>query len=370
MKIAILLWRFLPRYIGGAEIATYNIAKYLAKRGHEVHIITSSESGILNQEQQNFYIHTIKRGKVRFIRFLPFLIRILAVLRKIKPDIIHAQTIGMGIVGFLAKKFFKIPYIVYGRGSEVYLSWPLKNQVSKLVFRHADAVIALTEDMKKLLQRFCNREVYVIPNGIELDRFSNLPKKEEVLSKIGIDKQENVIIFVGRLCYVKGVKYLIQAMNIITKENRKVKLLIIGDGEERQNLENFVKELNLENNVIFLGNFHNEKIPEYMSASDIFVLPSLSEGFPVVILEAMACGLPIVATNVGGIPYIIKERENGFLVMPKNAEQIAEKVLYLIENKNILKEISENNKERVKDYNLNNVVEKLEKIYFYVKNKS
>lgn len=368
MRIAILLWRFLPKYVAGVEIATYNIAKYLSKRGHEVHVITSSESGILNQDQQNFYIHLIKRGKVRFIRYIPFLIRILLVLRKIKPDIIHAQTIGMGVVGFLAKKFFKIPYVVYGRGSEVYFSWLFKNQISRLVLRHADAVVALTEDMKKSLQRFCNREIYIIPNGIELDRFINLPKKEETLSRIGINDQENIILFVGRLCYVKGVEYLIRAMNIIVnKKNKKVKLIIIGDGEERQNLEKLTKELNLGNNVIFLGKIPNEKIAEFMASSDVFVLPSLSEGFPSVILEAMACGLPIVATNVGGIPYVVNEEENGFLVMPKDSEQIAEKILFLLENKNISEEISKKNKEMIKKYDLNNIIQELEKVYFCVK---
>ena len=104
-----------------------------------------------------------------------------------------------------------------------------------------------------------------------------------------------------------------------------------------------------------------------MAASDVFVLPSLSEGFPVVILEAMACGLPIVATNVGGIPYVVNEEENGFLVMPKNSEQIAEKILFLLENKNVSEEISKKNKEMIKKYDLNNIIQELEKVYFCVK---
>ena len=135
-------------------------------------------------------------------------------------------------------------------------------------------------------------------------------------------KDEKIIIFVGALRPVKGVRYLIEAMKVIIDENRTTKLFIIGDGVERESLERLVEKLGLGDHVNFIGKVPNERVPEYMIASDVFVLPSLSEGFPVTILEAMASGLPIVATNVGGLPEIIKENENGFLVKQKRERAV------------------------------------------------
>ena len=118
----------------------------------------------------------------------------------------------------------------------------------------------------------------------------------------------------------KGVKYLIETLNIIKNKNKNIRLFIVGDGEEREYLEKLVKELTLEDYVRFIGKIPNERVLEYMVASDIFILPSLSEGFPVTFLEAMASGLPIITTNVRGLSEIIIDGENGFLVDPKSPE--------------------------------------------------
>lgn len=121
--------------------------------------------------------------------------------------------------------------------------------------------------------------------------------------------------------------------------------------------------MNIEQYITFIGKVPNEKVPEYMGASDVFVLPSLSESFGIVNLEAMASGLPIIATNVRGLPEIIKNGENGFLVEPKNPEGIAEKVLLLLEDDELGERISNNNRGEVRKYSWENVVETLEGVY-------
>jgi glycosyltransferase involved in cell wall biosynthesis len=197
----------------------------------------------------------------------------------------------------------------------------------------------------------------VIPNGVELDNYKNLQKQDFQVNN------KKIIIFVGSLRPVKGLEYLIKAMGIIHVEMENTILMIIGDGEERKSLEKLVLKLHLENVVTFIGEIPNENIPSYLVQGDVFVLPSLSEGFPNVLLEAMAAGLPIVTTNTKGLSDIIRNEENGYLVEPKNPQQLAEKLLMILKNSTQSKKISNNNIEKAKKYSWKNVVERLEDIY-------
>ena len=268
----------------------------------------------------------------------------------------------MVMPGFLAKKLLRKPYLVWCRGSVVYLPWRFKRAGLGLALRNADAVIALTKDMKREIQKICNREIIVIPNGIDLERFQNL-SREEARNKLQIKADDKIIIFVGSLRPVKGVKYLIKAMKIVRQKEPNARLILIGNGEEKQDLVKLTGDLNLGNLITFVGKIPNEKVPEYMAASNVFVLPSLSEGFPLVSLEAMACGLPIVVSRVCGLPEIVEDGKNGFLVESGNPEQIAEKVLLLLEDDELRERMSRNNKEKVKDYTWEGVIGRLERIY-------
>lgn len=363
MRIAILVQLFPPKWIGGTEIATFNIAENLAKRGHKINVVTSVDSGSVKKEESSgFTIYRILQPRLKFLGVIIFWLKIFFLLKKINPDIIHVQSIVIGIPALIFKKIFNKPYLVYCRGSDVYFPWRRKSLISNSVLKNADKVLALAENMKTKIQDIWGINASVIPNGIDVERFENL-SKADVRRKLGLKREEKIIIFVGTLKSVKGVEYLIEAMSIVNKNNAETKLILIGDGEEKENLKKLVQELNLEHCVFFLGRKSNEKIPEHMAASDIFVLPSLSEGFPNVFLEAMASGLPIVATKVGGVPEIIKDGENGFLVEPKNPQQLAEKILFLLENENLKERISQNNREKVKEYSWEEVVKKLESVY-------
>ena len=366
MKIAILVFNFPPKWLGGTEIATYNIAKHLSKRGHEVHVLTTLDKSLPRESKvEGFYVHRIKIPlKIPTIPILQSLllgIKFTSVVSQINPDIIHLQGISATWIPF-AKKFKK-KYVVWGRGSDIYTSWTLKKVTSSIVIKNAGRVLALTQDMKNEMQKIYNSDdlgVIVIPNGIDLKRFENLPRKN-IRESLGIEGNEKIVLFVGTLKPVKGVSYLIEAMNVV---NNKAKLLLVGDGGERRNLETFVKKSDLQKYVNFVGKIPNDKVPEYMAASDVFVLPSLSEGFPVVVVEAMASGLPIIATDVGGLSEIVKDGENGFLVEPKNTNEIAEKILSLLEADMLRERISENNREKAREYGWVNIIEKLEKIYY------
>lgn len=358
MIIALIVGLFPPKWLAGTEIATYNLADHLARRGHEVHVITSHDAGLPELSEENgFYIHRIAWPKIRFIGIVTFWAKICLTIRKIKPDIVHSQSLLSGIPGWAVKKILKIPYVVWGQGSDVYLPGRFTRMTSKPILQNADAALALTEDMKQKMQDICGREISVVPNGIDIKRFK--------ISSSGGKKAGNskTIIFVGRLHPVKGVQYLIEAMAIIHREMPDVKLVIVGDGTERLRLEELRENLDLNGCIQFAGQVPQERIPKIMHQADIFALPSLSESFGIVIIEAMAAGLPIVTTNVGGLPELIKNWENGFVVEPKNPEAIAEKILLILNNNDLKAIISTNNITKSQQYSWDNAVEKIISTY-------
>lgn len=358
MKIAIIVSLFPPKWLAGTEIATYNLADHLARRGHEVHVITSHDAGLPEISEENgFYIHRIARPKIRFIGIVAFWAKIYLTIRKIKPDIVHSQSLRISIPAWAAQKYQKIPYVVWGQGSDIYLPGRFTRMTSKPILQDADAVLALTEDMKQKMRKICDREVSVVPNGVDLERF-------KISSRGNKEGNAKTIVFVGRLHPVKGVQYLIEAMSIIHLETPDVKLVLVGDGVERSNLEELAERLELNGCIQFVGQVPQERIPQIMHQADVFALSSLSESFGIVNLEAMATGLPIVATNVGGIPDIVEERVNGYLVNAKSPDEIADRILILLQNDEMREEISANNKEKAELFTWDKVTGTVEKIYF------
>jgi glycosyltransferase involved in cell wall biosynthesis len=363
MKIIILVLHFPPKWLAGTELASYSIAKYLGKRDNNVNVITSYDEGLPNhQYKDGFHIFRISRSDIRIFGYLIFWIKIFWNIKKIQPDIVHVQGLYMAVPAFLAKKIFKIPYIISGQGSDVYLSWSFKRIISKLGLNNSKVSLALTEHMKKEMKNISTNRVIVIPNGIDISNY-NLDKFKS-RKKLGINQNQKIITFIGRLEPVKGVKYLIEAINTLKDTELNLKLLIVGYGEDNQKLRLLVKNLELEDHVIFTGKISNERIPDYLAASDIFVLPSLSEGFPVVLLEAMASGLPIITTNVRGLSEIIEDGTNGFLVHPKNSNEIVDRITLILNNKKIVNMMYVENKKKAESYNWNDIVRRLEEIYF------
>ena len=367
MRVALIIYGFLPVHIGGTEVATYHIARHLINEGHEVHIITIRDSGLPKEEiTDGIYIHRVSnRFRQRRVTNWLFRLGALKKIAEINPDIIHCQDIWSGIIGLASKRLLGKPYIACGQGTDIYSSWKHKKTVTKIVSKNADAVIALTEDMRKRLLDIYKREVYIVPNGIELARFEGI-SRENTRKNLGIKSNEKIILFVGTLRPVKGVKYLIKAMKTVFEKQHDARLFIVGSGKEEESLRTLARELNIEKQITFVGRVENELVPEYMAAADIFVLPSLREGMSVVILEAMASGLPIITTDTCGMSEIIRDGRNGLLVEPKKPEQLAEKILLLLQDENLRREISTNNKENARKYNWENITAELKKIYYKV----
>jgi glycosyltransferase involved in cell wall biosynthesis len=229
MRIAILVNLFPPKWLAGTEIATYYIAEHLAQRGHEVHVITSLDEGLPEVScEKGFHIHRLPIVRIRFIGGLTFWADIVRVLRKIKPDIVHAQSLISGMPALLSNKLLRTPYVIYGRGSDVYLPDWFTKLTAKEILKNASAVIALTEHMKRAMQALYSRDFILVPNGINLNENAKREAEGENPGKR--------ILFVGRLHPVKGVQYLLGAMKIVHQELPEAKLVLVGDGEERESI--------------------------------------------------------------------------------------------------------------------------------------
>ena len=363
MRIALLTWNYPPKRAGGTGIATQNIARHLTNRGHQVLVITTRDAGLPEESmEEGFCVHRVRSLKPKLLKYGYFCFKVLLILRGFRPDITHAQAMWTGLPALVTKTVIGKPYLVWGRGSDVYYPRLFKGSLSKLVLSKADAVVALTHDMKKEMLKVCKRDILVIGNGVDSERFGSHSRKE-ARYQLGIREDEKVVIFVGTLVPVKGVRYLIEAMNIIKQERPETRLLIVGDGPEKEKLQSLASQLGVEDNITFTKRVNNSKVAVYLAASDMFVLPTLSEGYPNTIAEAMASGLPIVSTSVRGLSEIIADGRNGFIVTPRNPTELAKKILLTLRSDVLRGEISTNNRAWAKLHTWEKVVGRLMEAY-------
>ena len=292
-------------------------------------------------------LDNLKKSSLALIQVPFFIISQLIYAIKIiyvaKISIIHSHwIIPQGLIGAICSKIFKIRHITTIHGSDINMTkdnWFLK-KVCNLIIDNSNYVTVNSRFTEKLLLKTINKKnlgkVIVIPMGVNVNKFFSL--KENVLNQKYND--ENIIIYVGRLIDWKGVRYLLFALGKVLKTHPKTRLLIFGDGPEKDELIEIVKKLNISNNIEFMGQVKNTELTKYYCASDLFVIPSIvvnghTEGLGVVTIEAMACGTSVIGSNVGGIPDVIINNYNGFLVPEKSEDELAEKINILLSDKTL-----------------------------------
>ena len=364
LKIVILSFVFPlpPRGVGGSELAADSFAQNLAKRGHEIHVITQREKGqIPFEEREGFSIHRLRRLRVRFVGAFLYSIAAYLEVRKIRPDIIHEQ----GTLGFalFINRLSRIPYIVYERGNPYRRPKFYRRFVMAPNLKYSSVVLALTNYMAGGLREICNREVLVLPNGVDLARFDAL-SRDKARIRLGIGENEKVALFVGNINPVKGVEYLIEGMGSLAGKFPQARLFIVGRDMQNGKIQHLVRERNLQAKVVFTGFVPPAQIPQYMIAADVFVLPSVTEGFPNVLLEAMAAGLPLVSTDVCGLPEIVEDGENGLLVPPEDPQGLAEAISRLLDDEDLRKRMGKNARKRAEShFGWDVITGRLEEIY-------
>lgn len=247
----------------------------------------------------------------------------------IKFDIIHCHFLwSSGYVGMKLKEKYNIPFVVTGHGFDVY-KLPFKNNWwrnnIKNILEHADKILTVSQKNRKCLLKLSIEEskISVIGNGYNSRLFYPL-EKGKVRKELGIDKSKKILLSIGNLEVVKGHKYLIEAVNRLKKTFPDILCYIIGEGSLHKELEELIKSNNLDEKMFLLGHMQHQDLNRWINACDVFVLPSLSEGLPIVMLEAIGSGKPFVGSNVGGIAEVITSSQYGFLVKPLNSEKLAE----------------------------------------------
>jgi len=257
---------------------------------------------------------------------------------KPKPDLIHAHFSypdGFGMIG-LAKKW-NIPLVISALGTierkVAYEGSYTSRQIIKAM-NFADKVLSVSEDLKLHIVNLGINEnkVIVVPNGVDTEKFKPAGK-ENARKLLNLPLDKNIILFVGALRSIKGVDYLIEAAKNFVDSNTELYLVGRDDGLKKS-LKKMAQDFKITDFIKFIGPVNHEDIPLWISASDILVLPSLSEGRPNVVLEALACEVPVVATDVGGIPELIINGETGYLVPAKNPLELSEKVNKLLGDEN------------------------------------
>ncbi len=217
---------------------------------------------------------------------------------------------------------------VHGTDVNVTSQYFLRRLMIKHALNQAKKVIAVSYPLKEKLIKMgiAAEKIVVIPNGIDAETFKRLDKTE-CQNKLSLPRDKKNVVYIGNLVPIKGVQYLIEAFENVSDH---ACLHLVGDGDDRKKLEKIVNERNLSGNIKFYGRRPHQEIPYWLSAADVFCLPSLNEGCPNVILEALACETPIVATKVGAIPEMILSEEQGMLVEPANAQALAETINMVI----------------------------------------
>ncbi|PER82242.1 glycosyltransferase [Bacillus cereus] len=274
-------------------------------------------------------------------------------LRKYSPDFLHVHyASGYGTLARLAKVKTMILSVW---GSDVYL-FPKKREINERIIRknlsYADIITSTSYDMERETKKYLEseKEIYITPFGIDTQLF-----------KADNDKRstDNGQFFIGiakKLEKVYGIDYLIQAVSELQEKlkakgyndiSNNLKLIIIGEGSQREELNRLVKNLELEEQVEFIGNVPNVEIPNYLNKLDVFCIPSLSESFGVAALEASACKIPVIASNVGGLPEVVLHGETGYLVEPKNSKELSERLFELAVSPHLRKKFGEKGRELV-----------------------
>jgi N-acetyl-alpha-D-glucosaminyl L-malate synthase BshA len=375
MKIGIVCY---PTFGGSGVVAT-ELGKALADHGHQVHFVTYNQPARLDFFSENLFYHEVSVSKYPLFDYPPYELalasRLVDVVRFEKLDILHVHyAIPHASAAFMAKQILMtygiyIPVVTTLHGTDITLVGKDRTYKPVVTFsiNKSDGVTAVSEHLRKDTFEFfeIENEIRVIPNFIDLTRFSL--KAKDHFKKAIAPSGEKILIHTSNFRKVKRTQDVIR---IFAKVIQKIpsKLLMVGDGEERAECEQLCRDLGVGDNVRFLGK--QDAIEEILSVSDLFLMPSQSESFGLAALEAMACKVPVISSNAGGLPELNVEGKTGFLRDIGDVDGMAEKAIYILEDDARLKTFKDNALARAKEFDLSIILPIYENYYNEVIEKS
>jgi glycosyltransferase involved in cell wall biosynthesis len=363
-----------PPSVGGTQILAYNIAQGLRKKGHLVTVYTSAHP---NQPDFEFREGTaIKRFQLKPHLLSRFLKHPRYITPKMFPFLLSSDVQDVDIIhSFGYCTFQSLLAVIIGKLRNTpclltpqYHPWGTiyANTAGIKVINSANRVIAQCESEFKALARFIKKsKIQKIPTGIDSSRFRNL-SEHDLKKRLNL-QDEKTILSVGKLAGHKGTDTLIKAVSILHHQFKtNVKCLLIGGGERIFEYKSLAKRLGIQDAVIFMGRVDSETLLEGYALADIFVLPSLHESFGITLVEAAACGKPIVSTRVGVAFDIIKENDTGFFCNHSDPDDLAKKIIRVIKDERFSENARENRHSVLENFDWSNVFHKTEETYISV----
>jgi len=367
IKIGIVCY---PTFGGSGVVAT-ELGKALAKEGHEVHFITYSQPSRLDFLNENLFYHEVDFRTYPLFEYPPYetalASKMVSVVKNEKLDLLHVHyAIPHASAAFMAKEILKtqgiiIPVVTTLHGTDITLVGKDASYEPVVAFsiNQSDGVTAVSHDLKKeTLEHFkIIRDVEVIPNFIDLEKFKK--QKKDHFKKAICPNGEMLIVHTSNFRKVKRVHDVVTVFYNIQQEV-PAKLLLIGDGPERVHVEKMCRDMNICDDVRFLGKL--EAVEEVLSVADLFIMPSEKESFGLAALEAMACEVPVISSNTGGIPELNIQGVTGFLSAIGDTEDMTRKALFILD-KNNLPTFKANALARAKEFDISRILPQYEEFY-------
>lgn len=368
MRIGIVLY---PTF-GGSGIVATELGKALSKKGHEVHFITYSEPVRLGELRKNIFYHEVRTSDYPLFKFTPYeqvlTSKLVDVVKFEKLDLLHVHyAVPHASAAYMAQQILKdqgveIPFVTTLHGTDITLVGkdPSFEPVINFSINKSNIVTAVSENLKEeTFELFdIKKNIEVIPNFICLKDYKL--DNNDYYKKRFAPNGEKIICHVSNFRKVKRIEDVIIAFEGISKEI-DAKLLLVGDGPERARLEQISRNSNFSKNIFFLGSLKSTK--EVLNISDLFMLPSSKESFGLSALEAMACGVPIIASKSGGIPEVVSHGESGLLNSVGDTYQMIKNALKLLSNETLLKSFKSNAYKQAMKFDIELILPKYEKLY-------
>jgi glycosyltransferase involved in cell wall biosynthesis len=358
MKRILIFAAYFHPHVGGYEKIVYELSRRLVQKGYEIDILTcNTERALAYEELDDIHIYRLPcwnalNSVYPIPKPCPTSFRILRRLLRKNYDVINTQTrfFITSFLGLIFAKLKRIPLVHTEHGARHsivsnkvvdLIGRTYDHTIGSLIVKSARINIGVSEAACEFLKHLGATTIQLIHDGIDTTIFK---KKEDTNYRQTLDISDAavVITFVGRLIYAKGVQDLISAFSKIKDTTPEVKLLIVGDGPYRAELEKLAQQTNYVSSILFLGQRNQDEVIDVLSATDIFVNPSYSEGLGISVMEAASIGLPIIATDVGGTGEIIADYKTGILIKATNTSQLEQKLRELLTNTQLRKELGAN----------------------------
>ncbi|MEM1121980.1 MAG: N-acetyl-alpha-D-glucosaminyl L-malate synthase BshA [Bacteroidota bacterium] len=371
MKIGIVCY---PTYGGSGVVAT-EVGLGLAKRGHQVHFITYKRPVRLSPFHENVYFHEVAEADYPLFEYPPYdtalASKMVDVVKYENLDLLHVHyAIPHATVAYMAKKILLtegryVPVVTTLHGTDITLVGKHRTFAPVVAFsiNKSDGVTAVSDYLKRQTHEHfkINNDIEVIYNFIDFDRFKKVDKDH--FKKLIAPNGERILTHVSNFRKVKRVEDVIHVFKKVYNEIPS-KLLLIGDGPERQNLEELCRKIGLCHEIRFLGK--QDAVEELLAISDLFIIPSANESFGLAALEAMACEVPVISSNIGGLPEVNIHGETGYLSDVGDVDAMAEYAIKILKDDEILQQFRKNALAQAKRFDIKNILPKYEAYYQHI----